>query len=102
LFIRVAEDDHLAVTGWPEDVTVEVTKKSSDKLCIPRGIRDETFLIQNEERSTTGAFPEGPPAQTPVSMGGARRPLAGTPAVMVNLRVLVVESEHYSMVNFPL
>jgi hypothetical protein len=35
-------------------------------------------------------------------VGGARRPLAGIPAVMVNLRVLVVESEHYSMVNFPL
>jgi hypothetical protein len=34
-FIEVTEDDDLTVIGWPKDVTVEVAKKSSDKLLIP-------------------------------------------------------------------
>jgi hypothetical protein len=38
---------------------------------------------EDEETSTTGAFPEGPPAQTPVIECGARRPPVGTLVVVV-------------------
>jgi hypothetical protein len=44
--VRVAEDDDVAIVGWPEDVTVEVAKRSPGELLIMRGIRDETFLIR--------------------------------------------------------
>jgi hypothetical protein len=33
-FMRVAEDDDVAIAGRPEDVAVEVTKKSSAELLI--------------------------------------------------------------------
>jgi hypothetical protein len=45
LFIGVTEDDDFAITGWPKNSAVEVAKESSSDLLIPRGIRDETFLI---------------------------------------------------------
>jgi hypothetical protein len=37
-----------------------------------------------------GAFPEEPPAQTQVSVGGVRRPPAGILAVVVIEKVLMV------------
>jgi hypothetical protein len=44
-FIGVAEDDDLVIIGQPEDTVIEVTKKLPSELLIPRGIRDEAFLI---------------------------------------------------------
>jgi hypothetical protein len=43
--IRVAEDDDLAITRWPQDSVVKVTEESSGKLCIPRSIGDEALVI---------------------------------------------------------
>jgi hypothetical protein len=60
-FIRVAEDDDLAITGWPKDVVVDVTKKPSGERLIPRDIAMRSPSSEDEERSTTGAFPEDPP-----------------------------------------
>jgi hypothetical protein len=59
--IRVAEDDDFVITGWPEDVAVEVTEEPYGELLITWSIRDETFLVEDEERSTTRAFPGGLP-----------------------------------------
>jgi hypothetical protein len=49
--IGVAEDDDLAVIRQPEYATVEVSRMGPS-------------LSEDEERSTTGAFPEGPPCST--------------------------------------
>jgi hypothetical protein len=56
---------------------------------------------EDEERSTTGAFLEEPPTQTPMSVGGARRPSVGTPAVAIIHKVPTVELEHHSVMDFP-
>jgi hypothetical protein len=34
-FIRVVENDDLAITRWPEEPAVEVTEESLGELCIP-------------------------------------------------------------------
>jgi hypothetical protein len=44
-FIRVTEDDDLAITERDKDVTVEVTEESFGELLIPCGVKVETFLI---------------------------------------------------------
>jgi hypothetical protein len=44
-FIRVTEDDDLAITERAKDVTVEVTEESFGELLIPCGVKVETFLI---------------------------------------------------------
>jgi hypothetical protein len=44
-FVGVAEDDDLAVIERLKEPVVEVAEESPGKLCIPRGIRDEIFLI---------------------------------------------------------
>jgi hypothetical protein len=46
LFIGVAKDDDLAVTGWPQDSTVELTKGSLGKLKVMRSSSDEILLIR--------------------------------------------------------
>jgi hypothetical protein len=43
--VGIIKDDDLVVAGQLKDIAVEVTEESPDKLLIPRGIRDETFLI---------------------------------------------------------
>jgi hypothetical protein len=48
-----------------------------------------------------GAFPEKSLAQTLVSVGGARRPPAGIPAVAVIQKVPMVEYEHSLAMDFP-
>jgi hypothetical protein len=45
-FVRVTEDDDFAVARRPEDLTVEVAKKSPGELLIMRVVMKETFLIQ--------------------------------------------------------
>jgi hypothetical protein len=57
--------------------------------------------FEDEERSTIGAFSEEPPAQTPVSVDGVRRPSMGTPAAAVIQKVPAVELEHHSAMDFP-
>jgi hypothetical protein len=59
-FIGVAQDDDLTVARWPKDVTVEVTKKSSGELLIPRDISDETFLIKRWRKIHHWSLPGGP------------------------------------------
>jgi hypothetical protein len=49
-FIGVAEDDDLAITGRPKDVTVEVAKESSGELLISRDISDEISLIRRRRK----------------------------------------------------
>jgi hypothetical protein len=63
------------------------------------GMRPSTS--EDEDRSTTGAFLEGPPAQTLVNVGGAMRPPTGTLTVVVIPKVPTVESEHCSTMDFP-
>jgi hypothetical protein len=45
-FLGVIEDDDLAVTRWPEDVAVEVTKKFPSELRVTTSVNDEVFLIR--------------------------------------------------------
>jgi hypothetical protein len=42
-FIRVAEDNALAIARRPKNVAVEVTEESSGEFLIARGLRDETL-----------------------------------------------------------
>jgi hypothetical protein len=49
-------------------------------------------LSEGEDRSTTVAFSEGPPAQTPVSEDGERTPLMGILAVVEIQTVPMEES----------
>jgi hypothetical protein len=44
-FIRVIEDDDLAIARRPEDVAVEVAKKFLGELSITRSVTDEVFPI---------------------------------------------------------
>jgi hypothetical protein len=44
-FIRVIEDDDLAIARRPEDVAVEVTKKFLGELSVTRSVTDEVFPI---------------------------------------------------------
>jgi hypothetical protein len=60
-FIGVAKDDDLAITERLKDNTIEVAKKLPSELLIPRGIRMRPSSSEDEDRSTTGAFSEGPP-----------------------------------------
>jgi hypothetical protein len=59
--IGVTKDDDLAIVGQPKNVTVEVTEESSMNSSSREvsGMRPSSF--KDEERSTTGAFPEEPP-----------------------------------------
>jgi hypothetical protein len=44
-FIRVIEDDDLAIARRPEDVAVEVAKKFLGELSVTRSVTDEVFPI---------------------------------------------------------
>jgi hypothetical protein len=44
-FIRVIEDDDLAIARRPEDVAVEVAKKFLGELSVTRSVTDEDFPI---------------------------------------------------------
>jgi hypothetical protein len=44
-FSSVAEDDDVAIAGWPKKTVVEVTKELRDELLIPWGVGEEIFLI---------------------------------------------------------
>jgi hypothetical protein len=96
VIIGVIDDDYLAVTKWPEDVTVEVTKKLSGEFLIARGV--------NNKRRTCSL---GSPlrhclARTLMSNGGAMRHLMGTP-VEVEIRMAPVgEFLHCQAEDFPL
>jgi hypothetical protein len=57
---------------------------------------------EDEDRSTTGAFPEGPPpAQTPVKEGGERTPPTGILDVMETQTVPTEESWRRWAYDFP-
>jgi hypothetical protein len=60
-FIGVAEDDHLAVAGRSEEVTVEVAEQPFGELRVPSGVSKKTSSSKDEESSITGMFLEGPP-----------------------------------------
>jgi hypothetical protein len=56
-FIRVAEDDDLAVAEQPQKIAVELAKETLGELEVTSDIMYGIFL-------TTGAIPEGPPCSS--------------------------------------
>jgi hypothetical protein len=47
VIIGIIKDDDLAVTRWPEDVTVEITKKLSGEFRIARSINNELGRVDH-------------------------------------------------------
>jgi hypothetical protein len=42
-FIRVAEDDDLAIVGWPQEIAIELTEETLGKLKVINDIMDGFF-----------------------------------------------------------
>jgi hypothetical protein len=45
--IEIIDDDDLAITRWPDDVTVEITKKLSGEFRIARSISNELGRVDH-------------------------------------------------------
>jgi hypothetical protein len=72
-FIGVVEDDDLVITGGPRTARLSSPKSiwvnsKSREVAAMRSTSSE-----DEDKSIIGAFPEGPPAQTPASKSGTKR-----------------------------
>jgi hypothetical protein len=100
-FIGVTEDDDLPSLGGPRMLRLWSLKSLLVNSSSHEVSRMRPSSSTDEERSTTGAFLEGPPAQTLVSTGSMRKLSVETPAVEVIQMVPPVESEHHSVTDFP-
>jgi hypothetical protein len=75
-FIRVADDDHLAIAGQSEEVTVELAEQPFGELSpCAMSAKKSSSSSEYEDISITGAILEAPPAQAPVGEGGRKRPM---------------------------
>jgi hypothetical protein len=57
---------------------------------------------EDEDRSITGAFPEGPPARTPASKGGVKRSQTGILVAVETQMAPAEESWRHWVKDFPL
>jgi hypothetical protein len=101
-FIGVIEDNDLAITRWPEDVAVEVTKKFLGELRVTRSVSDEVFLIEDKERSIIRVFLKEPPCSNTGEQGDMRRSPTGTLVVVEIQMASAAEPWRRWVKDFPL
>jgi hypothetical protein len=90
-FIKIAEDDDLAIIGWPMDVTVEVVEK-------PFGLPHQTAKKDPPPEPSWRI----PLASTLMSSGNVMKSPAGTSVVAVIQTAPVLESWHRLAMGSPL
>jgi hypothetical protein len=81
-FVEVTEDDDLTIVGRPQEITIELAEETLGELEVTSVSWMGSSSSEDEDRSTTRAFSEGPPAQTPTSEVCGRTRLRGILEVM--------------------
>jgi hypothetical protein len=60
-FVGVTEDDDLTIVGRPQEITIELAEETLGELEVTSVSWMGSSSSEDEDRSTTRAFSEGPP-----------------------------------------
>jgi hypothetical protein len=78
-FVGVTEDDDLTIVGRPQEITIELAEETLGELEVTSVSWMGSSSSEDEDRSTTRAFSEGPPCSNTDERGLREDTSAGDP-----------------------